>query len=153
LLATATDFWVEELETQRAERWHKVAGSLISAGCFSPDSKWIAYGSPESGRDELYVRPYPGPGGQWQLSLAGGLRPHWSNDGQEIVFVDLDGDLVAVPVDTRDGFRSGTPQRLFHVGPMVVWAAAGDHRRFLVATSASKETESFKVAIGWLDRR
>jgi Tol biopolymer transport system component len=133
LLATATDLWAIDVERRHAQRWHTVAGSMSSAGCFSPDARWIAYGSSESGRDEIYVRPYPGPGGQWQVSIGGGLRPHWSSDGREIVYANLDGDLMAVQVDAQEAFRVESPRRLFRVGPMMPWAANGDHSRFLAA--------------------
>ncbi len=133
LMATATHMWVIDVENRQPRLWHAVAGSLSSAGCFSPDGRWIAYSSSESGRDELYVRPYPGPGGQWQVSISGGTRSHWSTDGREIVYTNLDGDLFAVQVETKSGFRTASPRRLFRVGPTIPWAADGNHSRFLVA--------------------
>jgi dipeptidyl aminopeptidase/acylaminoacyl peptidase len=152
LLATSTHIWVLDVETRRGEQWHAVAGSFASsAGCFSPDAKWIAYASSESGRDEIYVRPCPGPGGQWQVSIGGGLRPHWSNDGREIVYTNLDGDLMSVQVDTQTGFHTATPRRLFRIGPRVVWAAGGDHARFLVAVRARDAVDPpLKVVTHWL---
>jgi len=150
LLGTATHAWVVNLETGEANQWHSVSGSFVSSGCFSPDAHWIAYTSPESGRDEIYVRAYPGPGGQWQISLAGGLDPHWSTDGSEIVYRDTDSDLIAVPVDTRDGFKVGAPQRLFRVGPRTRWSTTGDHQRFLVAVHApGAQTPPLKVVTHW----
>jgi hypothetical protein len=151
LLATSTHLWVLDVETRHGERWHTVAGSFASsAGCFSPDAKWIAYASSEAGRDEIYVRPYPGPGGQWQVSIGGGLRPHWSNDGREIVYTNLDGDLMFVQVDTQAGFHTAAPRRLFRVGPRMVWAADGDHSRFLVAVRARDAVDPpLKVVTNW----
>ena len=152
LLATSTHLWVLDVDSRKAQRWHSVAGSFASsAGCFAPDAKWIAYASPESGRDEIYVRPFPGPGGQWQISTGGGSKPHWSNDGREIVYVNLDGDLMAVAVDTRNGFQIGAPRRLFRVGPKLPWAAAGDHSRFLVAVRGRDAVDPpLKVVTGWM---
>ena len=152
LLATSTDLWVLDVTSKRAQRWHAVEGSFASsAGCFSPDAKWIAYASPESGRDEVYVRPFPGPGGQWQISTSGGSKPHWSNDGREIVYINLDGDVMAVPVETQNGFRIGTPHRLFRIASKVAWGASGDHSRFLVAVRGRDAVDPpLKVVTSWL---
>jgi hypothetical protein len=153
LLATSTDLWVLDVAAKKGQRFHPVAGSFASsAGCFSPDARWIAYSSPESGRDEIYVRPYPGPGGQWQISTGGGSKPHWSNNGREIVYIDLDGDLIAVAVDTQNGFKIATPHRLFRIGPKIAWAANGDHSRFLVAVRGRDAVDPpLKVVTGWLN--
>jgi Tol biopolymer transport system component len=153
LLATATHLWVLDMQSRKAVRWHAVAGSFASsAGCFSADGKWIAYASPESGRDEIYVRPFPGPGGQWQISPAGGSKPHWSNDGHEIVYMNLDGDLTAVAVSASNGFQVSAPRRLFRVETKMAWGASGDHSRFLVAVRGRDAVDPpLKVVTGWLN--
>jgi Tol biopolymer transport system component len=155
LLAMSTHIWVVDVDTRQSLRWHTVPGSFASSsGCFSPDARWIVYASPESGRDELYVRPNPGPGGQVQLSARGGTHPHWSNDGREIVYEDSDGDLIAVPVDTRAGFETGAPRRLFRVGSRRVWDAAGDHSRFLVTVRGPDVVDPpLKVVTHWMPVR
>jgi eukaryotic-like serine/threonine-protein kinase len=68
------------------------------AGQFSPDGQWIAYESNETGRLEIYVRPFPAPGGTWKVSTAGGSRPRWRRDGKELFYVASDGRLMAVPI-------------------------------------------------------
>ena len=152
LLAMSTHICVIDLESRQSMRWHTVPGSFASSsGGFSPDARWIAYGSPESGRDEVYVRPYPGPGGQVQVSTRGGTSPHWSNDGREIVYLDSDGDLIAVPVDTRAGFETGVPRRLFRIGSRAVWDAMGDHSRFLVTVRGADVVDPpLKVVTNWM---
>ncbi|HEX6791227.1 MAG TPA: protein kinase [Candidatus Krumholzibacteria bacterium] len=152
LVAMSTHIWVVDLQTHQSLRWHAVAGSFASSAAgFSPDARWIVYASPESGRDEIYVRPNPGPGGQVQLSTRGGTRPHWSNDGREIVYIDPDGDLIAVPVDTKNGFDTEAPRRLFRIGARLAWAAAGDHSRFLVAVRARDTVDPpLKVITHWM---
>jgi eukaryotic-like serine/threonine-protein kinase len=151
LLADATHVCTLDVASRTLYRWTAVSGSSASAGCFSPDTRWIAYGGSDSGRDDIYVRPYPGPGGLWQVSVAGGYRPHWSNDGREIVYVDLDGHLMSVAVDTRDGFRTETPRRMFRIGSRMAWAAAGDHSRFLVSVRPPNAVDPpLKVVTGWL---
>src|SRR5262249_51547103 len=67
-------------------------------GQFSPDGKWIAYQSNESGRFEIYVRPFPGPGGKIQISTSGGAQPRWNKNGKEIFYVSLDSKMMAAPV-------------------------------------------------------
>src|SRR5262249_3839448 len=92
-------------------------------GQFSPDGKWIAYQSNESGRFEIYVQPFPGPGGKFQISSNGGAQPRWNKNGKEILYVSLDSKMMAAPVNlspdglSPDGLslESGTPAALFPV--------------------------------------
>ncbi|MDA1315547.1 MAG: hypothetical protein O2968_19635, partial [Acidobacteria bacterium] len=79
---------------------------------FSPDGRYLAYDSDESGQPEVYVRPFPPGPGKWQISTAGGVHPIWSADGNEIFYVE-DSTLMAVPVATEGNFTPGPPQRLF----------------------------------------
>ena len=78
----------------------------------SPDGKWVAYMADESGRSEIYVRPFPFAAGKWQVSDGGGTWPSWSPDGSELIYRDEDG-LMSAPVTTQDGsFKSGRPKPL-----------------------------------------
>ena len=88
----------------------------VGAGQFSPDGRWVAYESNESGQVAIYVRPFPGPGGQWQVSNAGGTQPRWRSDGTELFYVTPDGRLMAVPIAAgADGqaLEAGAPMPLF----------------------------------------
>jgi len=67
-------------------------------GQFSPDGKWIAYQSNESGRFEIYAQPFPGPGRKFQISGNGGAQPRWNKNGKEIFYVSLDGKMMAASV-------------------------------------------------------
>lgn len=82
-------------------------------GQFSPDGKWVAYASNETGNWEIYVTTYPGAAGKWQVSRTGGTQPRWSHDGKEIFFLAPKGILSVASVDTSSGFASGTPTALF----------------------------------------
>jgi len=96
-------------------------------GAFSPDGRWVAYQSNESGRDEVYVRPFVPPtdatraaatapataGGQWQVSTAGGVHPIWRRDGKELYYVNAEGAMMAVPIVTRATLPPGAPVVLF----------------------------------------
>jgi Tol biopolymer transport system component len=106
-------------------------------GRLSPDGRWIAYTSNESGRDEIYVRPFPGPGGKWQVSVAGGTEPVWAHGGAEIFY--RTGDKMMAARVTRDGaFAADTPRQLF-AGPFVptrrgeaAYDISLDDKRFLM---------------------
>ena len=67
-------------------------------GQFSPDGKWVAYQSNESGRSEIYVQPFPGPGRKLQISSSGGAQPRWNKNSKEIFYVSLDSKMMAAPV-------------------------------------------------------
>ena len=87
-------------------------------GQFSPDGKWIAYQSNESGRFEIYVLPFPGPGEKFQISSNGGAQPRWNRNGKEIFYVSLDSKMMAAPVKLSSNGQSletGTPVALFPV--------------------------------------
>src|SRR5262249_10263432 len=78
---------------------------------FSPDGRWIAYTSNESGHAEVYVRPYPGPGGKWQISSAGGMFPAWSASKHELLFESLDQHVMAAPYHIEgDSFVREKPE-------------------------------------------
>lgn len=79
---------------------------------FSPDGRWLAYVSDESGRDDVYVQPYPGPGPKWIVSTDGGIDPVWSKDGRELFYRRGD-ELMAVSVTAAREFSASRPTRLF----------------------------------------
>jgi len=73
---------------------------------FSPDGHWIAYGSDESGRNEVYIQPFPGPGAKWQVSTDGGTSPVWSRNGRELFYVTTDRKIMSVAVTTQPKFKT-----------------------------------------------
>jgi serine/threonine-protein kinase len=78
---------------------------------FSPDGRWIAYQSNESGRAEVYVRPFPGPGGKWQISTGGGVTPTWSRTKRELFYGTLTGQIMVAPFTVEgDSFRAEKPR-------------------------------------------
>lgn len=78
---------------------------------FSPDGRWIAYSSNEAGSNDVYVRPFPGPGGKWRISTAGGTYPRWSATTHELLFLNSPYKLMAAPYAVAgDAFRAETPQ-------------------------------------------
>jgi serine/threonine-protein kinase len=81
---------------------------------FSPDGKWLAYVSDESGRNDVYVQPFPGPGPKWLVSTDGGIDPVWSRDGHEL-FYRKDDEMMAVSVAPKGEFSASRPRRLFEI--------------------------------------
>jgi len=79
---------------------------------FSPDGRWLAYISNESGRYEIYAQPYPGPGGKWLISTDGGTEPVWNPNGRELFYRSGD-KMMAVDITTQPGFAAGKPRMLF----------------------------------------
>ena len=123
---------------------------------FSPDGRFLAYQSNESGRAEIYVQSFPGPGGKWQISAEGGFEPHWSADGKELFFRSPDQKLVAVPVTTGAAFEAGTPKPLFPVHldlgqsrNRFMPSRSGD-RFLLVATPARDTMAPTTVVLNWM---
>jgi Tol biopolymer transport system component len=114
---TAWDIWALPMDgPDKGKPVPIVQGQFVELRpSFSPDGKWIAYQSNESGRPEIYARPFPGPGGKWQVSSAGGSEPVWSGDGHEILYVSAAGKLVSVPVSAGASFTAGQPKELFDV--------------------------------------
>jgi serine/threonine protein kinase len=110
------------------------------AGRFSPDGRWVAYSSNESGRAEVYVTPFPGPGGKWRVSTAGGVEPTWRHDGREIFYLAPDGKLMAATVNGRGStFEIGSAQSLFETSLRLqvgtnptFYDASADGERFLL---------------------
>jgi serine/threonine-protein kinase len=84
-----------------------------SSPAFSPDGKWLAYVSDESGRGEVYVQPFPGPGGKWVISTEGGREPAWSVDGRELYFRQGDALMSVAVAASASEFKAGRPAALF----------------------------------------
>jgi serine/threonine-protein kinase len=111
-LGQGVDLWVLDLESGEVEDYLATPFSE-SFAAFSPDGRWVAYQSDESGRTEVYVRRFPTGGGKWQISDGGGAQPQWSADGRELFFRNKEGIMV-VPVDgTGSSFQADKPRPLF----------------------------------------
>jgi serine/threonine protein kinase len=130
-------------------------------GRFSPDTRWVAYVSDESGRSEIYVQPFPaatGGGSKTRVSRDGGDQPRWRRDGKELFYLSLDGKLMAVNVTEGPTFIAGAPQSLFQA--LVVrgrresllgvlrWDVAPDGKHFLINTWKTS-SEPLTVVLNW----
>jgi hypothetical protein len=129
-------------------------------GQFSPDGRWVAYQSNESGRFEIYVQPFPGPGDKTTISTNGGAQVRWRRDGRELFYIALDDRLMAVRIQFRpDGLKVGAPTALFptHVGGavqganMYQYVVSSDGQRFLMNTTIEQATPPIIALLNWSD--
>ena len=122
------------------------------APVFSPDGRYLAYMSNETGRFEIYVQQFPGPGGKWQVSAHGGLEPHWSVNGKTIYFRSPDAKIMAAHVEAGAAFSADVPQALF-AAPILPgqrrndFVVTQDGQRFLILAPIGKESAAPMVLI------
>ena len=132
-------------------------------GVISPDGRWLTYESNDSGRLEIFVRPFPDVNeGRTQVSTAGGTEPRWARNGQELFYLAPDGALMSVPVERGPTWRSGAPIKLFD-GPYArrneltnvqTYDVAPDGKRFLMikeATGSDQTPPTIEVVQNWFE--
>jgi eukaryotic-like serine/threonine-protein kinase len=130
-----------------------------SAPMFSPDGRWLAYQSNESGRNEVYVRPFPGPGGKSQISTEGGTEPVWARNGRELFYRNGD-KIMVVAVETKPGLAAAKPKPLFegqYEPSLYAFSAnydvSADGQRFLMLKSSEQGTPAtqINVVLNWFE--
>ncbi len=163
---TGYDIWVMRMNDPSAPsgQAHKAEPFIRtpfneSAPQFSPDGHWLAYVSNESGRNEIYVVAYPGPGGKWQISTEGGTEPVWNRNGKELFFRDAN-KMMAVDVAAQASFAAGKPHMLFE-GPYAPTPATFpnydvslDGQRFLMlkpVEQARAAPTQINVVLNWFE--
>jgi len=126
----------------------------------SPDGRWMAYTSTQSGQYEVYVTSYPDTRGRWQISTAGGRQPAWSRDGRELFYRDFNGALIVVPVTVSPTFGAGPGRKLFQDAAYVgagsslsdrTYDVSPDGRRFLMIRSNAPPQRTLAVVQNWFD--
>ena len=154
------DVWVLPLFGERKPFPLLQSEFLEASAVFSPDGRWIAYTSDESGQTNVYVQSFPGTGGKQQVSRDGGGQPVWRADGKELFYLAADGSLMAVPVNVSAQFEAGVPQTLFPTGARLndagrfgddgqVYAATKDGTRFLVVGRRQSDAAPLTVVLNW----
>ncbi len=126
-------------------------------GQFSPDGRWIAYMSRETGRFEIFVQPFPPTGARWQVSTNGGTRPRWRGDGKELFYFSRTGSargmFMAVPIGVKgETIEAGLAEPLFEVGMAVGhnYDVTADGRRFIVSAYTKEVLSSpITVVLNW----
>jgi dipeptidyl aminopeptidase/acylaminoacyl peptidase len=150
---TNKDIWVLRLSDHKAQPF-LVTPFIEGAPNFSPDGHWIAYVSNESGRPEVYVQPYPGPGGKWQISTEGGAEPRWNPKGKELFYRSGD-KMMAVDMTTQPSFTVGKPHLLFQGRyfasefPLVgtAYDVSADGQRFLMVKDTAEATALTQINV------
>jgi len=149
--ATDWDLWVLPLDGESKPTRFVTAPATQRRAQVSPDGKWIAYESSESGSFEVYVQGYPG-GGKWILSSGGGTGPRWRNDGRELFYLAADSSLMSVRIDTDSGFEAGSPTTLFQppASSLESFEVAPDGQRFLldIPVESQKQPE-LTIVLNW----
>jgi serine/threonine-protein kinase len=115
----------------------------------SPDGRWLAYVTNETGRSEIYVQEFPGPGGRWQVSTDGGEEPRWARNGREIFYRNGD-SLMAVPIETEAGFKAGKPRVILtghfaDPGVVLDYDVAPDGERFLMIKTDPEQDQAMEI--------
>jgi predicted Ser/Thr protein kinase len=118
---------------------------------FSPDGRWLALTSEESGRNEIYLASFPGPGERLQVSTDGGTQPRWRSDGKELFYLSLDRLLMSVEVRNAGGIvEPGVPRVLFEPHPLAtLYEAAADGERFLIMSSGVEQSPPIALLQNW----
>jgi Tol biopolymer transport system component len=156
------DLWVMPLDGNREPRPFLQTALNEAAPNFSPDGQLMAYVSNESGANEIFVRPFPGPGSQWQISTEGGGGPIWAQSGRELFYMN-GSQLMAVDIETETGFSAGVPRLLVEnrfrpsTGNVASYDATADGQRFVmiqdaVVTDIEALPDQINIVGNWLEQ-
>jgi Tol biopolymer transport system component len=153
---TGFDLWTYSVADKKAEPWLEGPLDQVNAR-LSPNGRWIAYDSSESGRSEVYVQAFPDKGGgRWQVSRSGGSLASWRADGKEIYYLGLENSLMAADVRTEGTIDLGTPHPLFKAQFRATVArnydVVPDGQRFLVngPKESDRSGQSVTLMLNWL---
>jgi len=154
---TSLDLWALPLEGDRKPIPLVQTEFTELQGQFSPDGRWIAYSSNASALEQVYVQGFPKPGGKFQVSTTGGIRPRWRRDGKELFYMTPDRKLMAVEVKaTAATFEPGRPRELFQTRAVTaspvfsVYDVSADGQRFLINTALEAEGPApMTVVVNW----
>ncbi len=152
-----SDTWILNLSDRKARPLLQTPFGKTNPR-FSPDGQWIAYQSNQSGRDEIYVRPYPGPGGQWLVSTNGGTEPVWKSNGRELFYREGN-RMMAAEIVTQPSFSAGRPRLLFEgqYASVLVgvpnYDVSPDGQRFLMIKQSEQATPvtQINVVLNWTE--
>jgi len=154
---SASDIWVLPFEGEHMPKAVLATQSSETGAVFSPDGHWIAYRSNESGRNEIYVQPFPTTGAKWLISTNGGEEAAWvrTRAGQEIFYRDGD-KMMAVEITTEPAFTPGKPKLLFEgrylrLGPRAEYDVTPDGERFLMIKEREVQVNQINMILNWFE--
>jgi serine/threonine-protein kinase len=159
--ATQADLWLLSMEGERKPRAFLQTPAWERGGVFSPDGRSIAYESNESGRNEVYIRPFPGPGAKWLVSTEGGTNPVWARSGREL-FYRNEGKMMTVGIETEEPLRLSKPKLLFEerllqqaegVFGVAQYDVAKDGERFVMIRDDAEDRPPVRihVVLNWAE--
>jgi Tol biopolymer transport system component len=145
---TKDDLWILPLSGERKPTPFLQTPFRELGGQFSPDGKWVAYASDESGRSEIYLQSFSDPSLRFQVSAGGGFRPRWRADGRELFYFG-GGEILSVAIGTETPLQPGTPKPLFRPPFGVDYAVSRDGQRFLIAAAVEETRQPITVVLHW----
>ena len=141
------DIWILPFDQEKKPFPFLQTSAIEQSGQFSPDGRWLAYSSNESGRAEIYVVPYPGKDGKWQISTSGGIFPLWSSDGKELFFIN-GSKVMVTEVKSFATFDFSVPHFIFDVPPNTfIEDIAPDGKRFVAGVARTQELTQNKLVV------
>jgi hypothetical protein len=145
--------------TESGEPLLEVNGANVDSGMISPDGRWIAYRSDESGRSEIYITSFPKPTGKLQVSVAGGVNPRWRHAGEELYYLAPDKELMVAELKEAGGsLQVASTRPLFEMFPTMFMTATGmsqydvaqDGSRFVVDSVVTDESPTpLNLVVNW----
>jgi serine/threonine protein kinase/Tol biopolymer transport system component len=148
--ATGYDIWMLSVDGERKQKPFLRTQFTESNAQFSPDGRFLAYQSDDSGRTEIYVRPFPGPGGKYQISIEGGENARWARNGRELFFRNGNA-MMAVDIKMQPAFTAGKPRLLFE-GQLGDGDVAPDGKRFLMVQPVDPEPPTrIHLVLNWFE--
>jgi hypothetical protein len=157
LIRKGTEVWYLTWPERTAKPLMQVKWTVRNAQ-FSPDGRWVAYASNETGNMEIYVSPFPAANSKWQVSTAGGEEPRWRQDGKELFYVSPEGKMMSVEVKTGASFEAASPVALFQthrrrpISALDVFSydVSSDGQRFLIATKVDEGASApLSIFLNW----
>lgn len=161
LNVTTGDLWTQPLTGDGKPSPWLNAPFAETMGQFSPDGRWVAYQSNESGSSEIYVQPFPAASAKWQISTQGGTMPRWRADGKELFFIAPDAKLMAAAVSASDRtFEAAPPVALFQTrivgGPTQIikhqYAVSRDGRFLINEPAEASAATPITLILNWQPR-
>jgi hypothetical protein len=152
---TGQDLWILPLEGDRKPRPYLATPFDERDAQFSPDGRWMAYASNESGLLQVYVQSIPASGSKFQISSAGGIQPRWRRDGKELFYISADDKLMAVELKIGNTLEAGPPKAVFDLQLNTTLAGrwtyqpAADGQRFLVLSNARSASPLVTLVLNW----
>jgi serine/threonine protein kinase len=154
--SSAADLWILPLSGERKSFPYIKTNYMETSARFSPDGRWVAYVSNESGDYQIYVQSFPMPGQAVRISTEGGLDPRWRRDGRELYFISSDGRLMAADIKVDGNFSAGLPKPLFRFSGSTettrrsYWPSP-DGQRFVVMKMSDDSVAQIQITVNWTE--